>query len=123
MFSVARTSVGVSRYGGVRGQEDWSSSAHARCRRRQAWNRLGDTRRKPQDRLQSVRGDGSAAQSDGVERRVPNDVSASDFSEFLHWIIGVPIRPCFLVKSGMACLGANYHRDVPGDPRQFPIRG
>src|ERR1700686_3345100 len=45
MFSIARTSVGVSRYGDVRGQEDWSSSAHARCSRRQAWNRLGDTRR------------------------------------------------------------------------------
>jgi hypothetical protein len=37
--------MGVRRDGDLRGQEDRSSSAHARCCRRQAWNRLGDTRR------------------------------------------------------------------------------
>jgi hypothetical protein len=45
MAWIARTSGGVSRDGDVRGQDDGSSSAHACCRRRQAWNRLGDTRR------------------------------------------------------------------------------
>jgi hypothetical protein len=46
MSWIARTSGGVSRDGEVRGQDDWSSSAHACCRRRQVWNR---TRRHPQE--------------------------------------------------------------------------
>ena len=45
MAWIARISGGVSRDGDVRGQEEWSSSEHALCRRLQAWNRLGDTRR------------------------------------------------------------------------------
>ena len=45
MFSIARTSVGVNRDGDVRGQEARSSSAQARWRQRQAWNRRGETRR------------------------------------------------------------------------------
>jgi hypothetical protein len=46
MSLIAQTSGGVSRWGDVCGQDDRSSSAHACCKRRQAWNRLGDNRRK-----------------------------------------------------------------------------
>jgi len=45
MSSIVRISDGVSRWGDLSGQDDWSSSAHACCSRCQAWNRLGDTRR------------------------------------------------------------------------------
>ena len=48
---MTRTSAGVSRCGDIRGQDDWSSSAHVSCRC-QAWNRLGDSLRIPQERPQ-----------------------------------------------------------------------
>jgi hypothetical protein len=45
MSLIAWTSGAVSRWGDVCGQDDRSSSPHACCRRCQAWNRLGDSRR------------------------------------------------------------------------------
>jgi len=60
---MSRTSVGVSRCGDVRGQDDWSSSAHASCRC-QAWNRLGESRENPQKRPQR---DARAGPIDGAQ--------------------------------------------------------
>jgi hypothetical protein len=50
------------RSGNVCGQDDRSSSAHACCKRRQAWNRLGDNRR---NRRSALNGTNSRVRSTG----------------------------------------------------------
>lgn len=67
MSSIARTSADVNRYGDMRGREDWSLSAHALCRRRQTWNRLGDIRRN----LRTAR-NGKYSRARSTAHRIPS---------------------------------------------------
>ena len=60
MSLIARISAGVSRWGDVCGQDDRSSSVHACCRRRQAWNRLGEN---PRNRRSARNGTNARARS------------------------------------------------------------